>query len=181
MKEVVLELTGLDLIFLTIALVSLLGNVIQFMIWWRDQKNLYQPISKTLTGLFNDIKNKATHAMWVQNTLFNANNPHKDVETIRWEYGTYAQTVWNYLQGFQEAVVAVLVSLDPEDKDGKAAFRASDYGLTDEEKAIRRQNLESLRLGQLQQHEASAEEAAVQDVPPEPALDPAPNDERQRV
>lgn len=181
MKEVVLQLNALDLILLVIALISLLGNVIQFMIWWRDQKNLYQPISKALTGLFNDIKNKANHAMWVQNTLFMPKNPHKDVETIRWEYGTYAQTVWNYLQGFQEAVVAVLVSLDPEDKDGKAAFRASDYGLTDEEKAIRRQNLETLRLGQVQQHQAASAEEGGNAVPPEEGEEPASNDERQPI
>lgn len=142
MKEIILQLNTLDLVVLGIALASLFGNLFQFMIWWRDQKNLHRPMSSSLIGLFNDIKSKANHAFFVQNTLFQDKNPHQTIETLRWEYAAYTQTVWNYLQGFQETVVAVLVSMNPEDRDGREAFRASDYGLTEDEKALRREYAE---------------------------------------
>ena len=49
------------------------------------------------------------------------------------------QNVLGFFQGIQEQVVGVLVSLRPEDKEGKLAFRAADYGLTEQDKELRKQ------------------------------------------
>jgi hypothetical protein len=149
MKTVLLELTGLDIIFLGITIISVFLNIIQLLVWRRDRKNLYQPISNSLVGLFNDIKAKATHAYMNYQLLFNQINPHKDINTLRWEFAAFTQTVINYLQGFQEQVVAVLVSLSPNDRDGRQVFRAGEYGLTEQEKQMRQELMERFRKQQL--------------------------------
>jgi hypothetical protein len=95
-------------------------------------------------ALFNDIKLKSTNVYLAQQVLFSQNNPHSDVATLRWEYAAFTQNVLAYLQGFQEAVVGILASTNPDDKDGARAFRASDYGLTSQERELRNKNLEQL-------------------------------------
>ena len=102
MREVVFQLTWLDLFLITLALLSLFGNLFQFMIWWRDRKNLYRPLSSTLIGLFNDIKRKASHAFFVQNTLFQENNPHSDITTLRWEYAAYTRLSGTIFRAFRK-------------------------------------------------------------------------------
>jgi hypothetical protein len=54
----------------------------------------------------------------------------------------------NYFWGFQEAIVGILVTLNPNDKEGHQAFRATDYGLTAEEKQWRKERIERLRTQQ---------------------------------
>jgi hypothetical protein len=92
-----------------------------------------------MIGLFNDIKAKTLHAYNTQNTILAPNNPHKDIKTLQWEYFAFTQTMISNFLGFQENVVGLLVSIDPSDKEGKEAFRASNYGLTNEEKELHRQ------------------------------------------
>ena len=149
MKTVLLELTGLEIFFISTTIISVFFNLFQLVVWWRDRKNLYRPISNSLVGLFNDIKAKATHAYMNQQLLFSQINPHKDINTLRWEFAAFTQTVINYLQGFQESVVAVLVSLNPNDRDGRQAFRAGEYGQTEQEKQMRQDMMERFRKQQL--------------------------------
>ena len=106
MKQTVLELSQLDLIFMCVALLSLFVNLYQFMLYWRDRRNFKEPISNALRGLFNDIKAKVNHAYTTQNMLFSPTNPHKDVDTLRWDYAAFTQTVLSELQGFQEQLWA---------------------------------------------------------------------------
>ena len=134
MKTVVLELTWLDLFFIVTTLISLAGNIVQYM----DRKKTFLPMKSSLIALFNDIKAKTLHAYQTQNVLFAPNNPHKDIETLRWDYASFTQMMINDLQGFQEIVVGLLVSLDHLDREGKEAFRAANYGLTPEEQELRR-------------------------------------------
>ncbi len=42
----------------------------------------------------------------------------------------------------------MLVSLNPEDKEGRKAFRAMDFGMTDQEKALREQHFRRYREAQ---------------------------------
>ena len=144
MKEVVIQLTWLDIVSISIAIIYLFGNLFQFMIWWRDKKKLYIPMQSALVALFNDIKSKINNAYLVQQLLFSPQNPHKDLATLKWKYYEFTMGVIGCLQGFQEAVVGVLVKLNPEDRDGRAAFRASDYGLTEQEKKLREENLKRI-------------------------------------
>jgi hypothetical protein len=149
MKAVFLELTFLEVVFIITTIVSLFFNFFQFAVWWRDRKNLYQPISNNLVGLFNDIKAKTAYAYTKQQLHYSKTNPHKEINTLRWEFADFNQTVISYLQGFQESVVALILSLNPKDRLGFQAFRATEYGLTDEEKKMRQDWMEHSRRQQI--------------------------------
>lgn len=137
MKTVVLDLSWLDIIFITLALISLGFNIWQYV----ERKKTVLPLKSLLTALFNDIKAKSMHAYTVRQLLYAEANPHKELETIRWDYYAFTNAVLQNYQGFQEIVVGLLVSLDPSDKDGKEAFKAFDYGLNDQEKEQRKKFL----------------------------------------
>ena len=139
MKNVVLDLTWLDIIFVLLALVSIGFNIWQFV----ERKKTFIPLKSMLTALFNDIKIKSLHTYQVQSLLFSADNPHEDIKTLKWDYFAYTNTAMQNLQGFQEIVVGLLVTLDPSDKEGNQAFKASDYGLKPEEKEMRKKFLVS--------------------------------------
>ena len=87
-------------------------------------------------------------------------NPHTDIETPKWEYGHFAQSLIGYLNGFQEALVGVLVTLNPDDKEGNLAFRASDYGLTDDEKKFRKKSAQQWRAQQFGEDVPATEQEA---------------------
>jgi hypothetical protein len=133
MNAIVLSLDWLQIFFIVTTIVSLIFNIIQ----WRDKRSFINPITNNLVSLFNDIKAKTVHTTFVYNALFNPNSPHKDIHTLRWEYGLFVQDVAGAYQGFQESVVGLLISLNPKDKEGKVAFRAAEYGLTKDEKEAR--------------------------------------------
>jgi hypothetical protein len=137
MKETVLELNWLDIILIVIALLSIVGNLIQGMIWWRDQKRFYLPIEKSVVGLFNTIKHKINHTAWTQGVISNPNNPHKEIATLKHEYSQYIQSIATFLLGLQETVVSIYMSFNPSDKKGEEAFKASEFGLSDEDKEVR--------------------------------------------
>ncbi len=158
MKEWLLQLTALELIFFITTIISIFINLFQFMIWWRDKKNVQRPLSNSLLALFNDIKAKSTNVYATQKLLWHSKNPHSDIQTLRWEYHNTLQAVHAYLSGFQEAVVGLLVSLNPEDREGQEAFRASEYGLTEAEKEQKAQQLSSLQ----QQMQSSAPDHTTQ-------------------
>lgn len=136
-----LTLSGLDVFFIITTIISLVFNIIQ----WRESKAWRDPLSNALVGTFNDIKSKTNVVFFSYNALFNPKNPHKTVETMQWEYGLILQYMLNFLQGLQEQVVSVLVSLRPDDKEGKLAFHAGDYGLTPQDKEFRKQHFEQFK------------------------------------
>lgn len=133
-----LELSGLDALFLLLALVSLVVNILQ----WFDRRALRVPLSSNLRSLFQDIKTKEQNAYFVSNAIFHTNNPHTEIETVKWEYGLFAQSVLGNYQGFKEVIVGLLKTLNPKDK-GDEITRALDYGMTDEEKALREEFLKN--------------------------------------
>jgi len=138
---VLLSLTGLELFFIVTTLISLGFNVLQ----WRESKASKEPLASALISIFNDIKSKSNVVLFSYNALFNPANPHKDIDTLRWECGLFMQNVLAQLQGFQEQVVGMLVSLRPDDVDGKLVFRATEYGLTQQDKDLRQQNFERIK------------------------------------
>lgn len=136
-KHVVLNLTGLEIFFISTTLISLFFNLYQFMVSRREKRALELPLTSTLVALFNEVKAQTLSVYRTQQFLFHPQNPHKDMETLRWAYLSFADSVMDFLRGFQEALVGALVTLNPDDKEGKLAFRASDFGLTDAEKKFR--------------------------------------------
>ena len=137
MKAVILDLSLIDIIFIAIALISFGLNIWQYV----ERKKTVLPLKSLLTALFNDIKAKSTHTYGVRQLLYSDVNPHHELETLRWDYHAFTNAVLHNYQGFQEIVVGLLVSLDPSDKDGKEAFKAFDYGLSDQEKEQRKKFL----------------------------------------
>jgi len=137
MKEAILQLSLFDIITISIAITSLFFNLYQFMDSRKFKQQLLNPIHSQLVGLFNDIKSKLGTTYITQQLLSNPKNPHKDLHTLKWEYYLFTFTVIGFLNGFQEIVRAALSTLKPEDKTGEAAFKAADYGLTQEERKLR--------------------------------------------
>ena len=133
-----LTFSGLEIFFVATTIVSLVFNIIQ----WREGKAAKDPLSNTLVGTFNEIRARVNYVHFAYGTIFSPNNPHADVQTLRWEFGHFLQGELSTLEGLQEQLVSVLVSLRPEDKTGALAFRARDYGLTEDDKEIRRLNFE---------------------------------------
>ncbi|MGI6614985.1 MAG: hypothetical protein ACOX30_03015 [Dethiobacteria bacterium] len=118
MKEIVIGLSWLDIIFVVFALSSFGWNIVQYV----ERRKIVVPLKSSLIALFNDVKTKHLHAFQALNMLLADNNPHTDIDTLRWDYTAFIQTVTSYLQGFQEIVVGLLVSVDPYDREGKKPF-----------------------------------------------------------
>jgi len=62
MKEVIIGLNWLDIIFLIIALISLAGNLYQYMQIKNLKEELRRPVYNSIVGLFMDIKTKMRNA-----------------------------------------------------------------------------------------------------------------------
>ncbi len=157
MKEIILQLNWLDIVFILLSLASIGWNIVQ----WVEKRKSILPLKSALIGLFNDIKAKSLHAYQTQNIIFAPQNPHKDITTLKWDYAAFTQTMFNNLQGFQEIVVSLLVSIDPSDREGKESFRAANYGLTPEDIELRRQ------YAKQQQFAIQHQEAALQQPSPD--------------
>ena len=158
------------LILTTIA--SLVFNIIQ----WREGRAAREPLCNALVGTFNEVKSRANYISFAYNALFHENNPHADVATLRWEHGHFLQSEWSALLGVQEQLVSVLVSLRPDDKDGRMVFRASDYGLTEQDKEIRAMNYENYKASLGSPLRDAPLEAGSADVAPESRASEAADD-----
>lgn len=150
-KEVLLNLTGLEIFFISTTILALFLNLYQLMTAKKEKAALHNPLSNSLIALFNDVKSKSTSVFETQQFLFHKRNPHKDIDTLRWEYFQFTKNIINYLNGFQENLVGVLATLNPEDKQGEKAFKAADYGLTEQEKELKRRYMDRLKDQQIKQ------------------------------
>jgi hypothetical protein len=173
MKQIILELNLLDIFFIIAALVSLGFNIVQHV----GKRKSIGPLKSQMIGLFNDIKAKSQYAYQTQKTIFSPNNPHKDIKTLQWEYAAFTQTMISNFQGFQENVVGLLVSINPSDKEGNEAFRAANYGLTDEEKELRHQY--KTKLAQQQKVGIQQQESKLQKTSPDVDTDTTKVKEKQ--
>ena len=149
MKTVVLNLTGLEIFFIGTTILALFLNLYQLMLSIKAKASLQAPLSNSLIALFNDVKSKSTSVFDTQQFLFHKQNPHKDIDTLRWEYFQFTKNVINFLNGFQENLVGALVTLNPEDKQGEKAFKAADYGLTEQEKEFKRTYMANIKNQQM--------------------------------
>ncbi len=70
--------------------------------------------------------------------LANPKNPHT-IETLKWHASSFTQSFITNMRGLQEAIVGLLVTLNPKDREGKEVFRASEYGQTEDEKKLKRE------------------------------------------
>jgi hypothetical protein len=121
----------------------------------KEKAALRAPLSNSLIALFNDVKSKTTSVFETQQFLYSKQNPHKEFDTLRWEYFQFTKNVINFLNGFQESLVGALVTLNPEDKKGEKAFKAADYGLTEQEKELRQGYMNRLKDQQMKQFKES--------------------------
>lgn len=132
-----MTLSLLEIFFIATAVISLFFNISQ----WRDRRKFYVPFTNSLVALFNDLKNKSNALLLFQNTLFNPKNPHTDIQTLRWEFAQLLLSLNTDMQGFQESVVGLLVTLNPGDREGEIVFRAQEYGLTEQERELRKKHV----------------------------------------
>jgi len=155
LQEVVLNLTTLEIFFIITTILSLFLNLYQLMRARKEKAALRAPLSNSLIALFNDVKSKTTSVFETQQVLFSKQNPHKEIDTLRWEYFQFTKNVINFLSGFQESLIGALVTLNPEDKEGEKVFKAADYGLTEQEKELRRGYMEHFEDQQIKQFKES--------------------------
>ena len=125
-----IEFTIKELIFLALAIISLVINIIQ----WQKKKTLYKPIKNDLVGLFYDIAVKRLHYHTRQKELEGPTNPYSDLNALKHSFLTFVRGTLIDLSGIREHVVAALETMDISDRE---IFKASDFGLTSEEKKQR--------------------------------------------
>jgi hypothetical protein len=126
--------TGLEIFTIGTTIVSLFYNLWQFLEARKNKSEVFKPISNNLIAIFNNIKTGQNTAYYLKQNLNDKTNPHKDLETLRYEYTNYLQNNMNYLDGVKELLVGALISINPNDKTGENVFKASDYGLTEEDR-----------------------------------------------
>ena len=134
-QDAILHFTPQEIFTSTVAIISIVINIIQ----WQKSRLFIKPIYNGMLGLFNDIKSKILPCYQKQAILFNADNPHKDAETLRWDFYEFAQQIISYLEGFKEHIVAVLKSMEKSEKE---IFKAAEFGLTEDEKIRQKEFLE---------------------------------------
>jgi len=144
MDDSVLNLGKFEIITLLIAIGSLAFSYYQWIESKRIQKELRTPIYNTLVGLFMDIKFKRNNAVLQQMYVGNPNNPHTEISTLKWEYRQFALSMAADMQGFQETVTGLLNTLNPDDKEGKDVFRASEFGQSEDEKRLQAQIIKQI-------------------------------------
>lgn len=155
LQEVVLNLRTLEIFFIITTILSLFLNLYQLMRARKEKAALRAPLSNSLIALFNDVKSKTTSVFETQQVLFSKQNPHKEIETLRWEYFQFTKNVINFLSGLQESLAAALVTLNPEDKEGEKVFKAANYGLTEQEKELKQGYMERFKDQQMKQFKES--------------------------
>ncbi len=80
-----IEFEWWNLIPMGLALISFVLNIYQFV----RRKNITKPIANSLIGLFNDVKNKNLLCYGKKIILFDPNNPHQNLETLRWDFNDF--------------------------------------------------------------------------------------------
>jgi len=120
-----------EIVSITIAIVLGILNIIQFY----KKRGIFKPISNSLVGLFNDVKNKLILCYGERNKLWNQQYPYSEAEAVKWDYDSYIFAMIESLYGFQEHIVALLKSLEVSDDK---VFQAINFGLTEDEKEQRK-------------------------------------------
>jgi len=120
-----------EIISISISIVLGVLNIIQYY----RKRGILKPISNSLVGLFNDVKNKLILCNGQRNKLWAERYPHKSSLAVRWDYDDFIFTMIESLYGFQEHIVAMCESLGIS---GDKVFQAINFGLTEEEKEQRK-------------------------------------------
>jgi hypothetical protein len=127
-----LTLSGLDLFFVVMTVISLAFNLWQL---FRD-KYKYTPLRDSMIGLFNDLKSRQLRAYQRQLLITTEAGMELSLDAVRLEFYDYLQETNQGLEQLREHVVAAIHTLD-EDASTQQVFRASEFGLTDQEKTLR--------------------------------------------
>lgn len=119
-----------NLIPIGLTIISFIFNIIQYV----NKKSVFKPIKNSLIGFFNDVKVKNIVCGLKQSTLWNPNNPHHEVYTLKWDFNDFIISMNQAYYGLQEHIVALLKTLEVSDKE---VFKAVDFGLTEKEKKMK--------------------------------------------
>lgn len=141
-------LSGLDLFFMGTTIVSLGFNLSQVL---RDRFK-YQPLKNSLIGLFNDLKARQLRAHQRQTLINTRQGAELDAQAIRMQFSDYLQENVQNLGELREHVVAAIHTLDP-DISNRQIFRASDFGLTDQERDFQNRAMEQFHNDAINAHQ----------------------------
>jgi len=130
-----------EIVSIAIAIVLGILNIIQFY----KKRGIFKPISNSLVGLFNDVKDKLILCNGTKNKLWNQQYPYSEAAAVKWDYDSYIFAMTEILYGFQEHIVALLKSLEVSDDK---VFQAINFGLTEDEKEQRKIYMKNLAEAQ---------------------------------
>lgn len=132
-----IEFSWKELIFLALAIISAVISIIQ----GQKKKSLYKPIKNDLVGLFNAIKSKQIYYYTRQKTLESGIYAESDSQ-IKNDFSIFIQEILVDFEGIKEHLVAALKTMSIRDRE---IFKASDFGLTDEDKKQREEFFKKAR------------------------------------
>lgn len=141
------ELSTFEIVSLAIAITSIIFNIIQGVYSYLRSNYYYKPIYNSLFGLFNSIKGKSLNIYGKQNLLFSPDNPHNELNTVKWDYYEFTQEMINFLDGIREHIVSTLKSMQSKEEP----YKASEFGLTAEEKKQREEFAKKYKKNQKKQ------------------------------
>lgn len=124
-----IEFSWKELIFLALAIISVVFSVIQ----GQKKKSLYKPIKNDLVALFNAIKSKQIYYYTRQKTLESGIYSGSDNQ-VKNDFSMFIQGLIVDFEGIKEHLVAALNTMDISARE---IFKAADFGLTDEDKRQR--------------------------------------------
>jgi hypothetical protein len=122
--------TPVEIISLGVAIISIVLNIIQ----WQKQRIFYKPIYNALVGLFNDIKTKQIDYYTRQKQLESRVYSAQDLNEITHSFSAFIRETTVDFEGVKEHLVAALKTMNPSEEE---IFKASDFGLTSDDKRRR--------------------------------------------
>lgn len=136
-SERTLALSGLDLFFALTTVLSIGFNLWQL---FRDRYK-YAPLKNSMVGLFNDIKSRQLRAHFRQQLVTSNASAAATADSVRLEFYDFAEETKQAFEQIREHVVAAIYTLDP-DASTQQVFKASDFGLSENEKRLRDEGFE---------------------------------------
>ena len=128
-----------EIVSIAIAILSIFVNILQWTQIKTTRKEKFIPIYNGLIGLFNDIKLKISKYYLKQNLIYSPKNPYKEMEALRWNFYEFTIEAISHLDSLRESVVPIIKSID-ENED--RIFKGADFGLTVEEKRLKKLSYE---------------------------------------
>lgn len=131
-----LNLDALNLFFVVTTILSLAFNLYQFM----QERHRHGPLRNALISLSNGLKAKQLRYHEAQSNVVALTKSGANINVLAVELYDSIREILHDLEELREHVVGAVLTLDPNASE--AVFRASEFGLNDQEKQFRREGMD---------------------------------------